>query len=242
MPDSLYSIIRDTTSYILRTDVVSFYKDLADAQSTQFTIIISVIGVIFAVVVGATWWWNYKGAKSQISEEILSNINILDTRFDEFKSCVNDSLNDIVEKKINEHLEKSITDFTKRTDDILKDHEANLSTFQNDVDNRINAQQAELCRVFAVHCDSTKSYYNAFTWWFSAFKFYHGLDNGEFTQISIRAALQALNNLEKKDVKKDNLSDYIQQIKDNVPDILKSERDEMINRIKVLTESDNKIE
>lgn len=242
MSDSLISTIRDTTSYVLRSDVVDFYKDLADAQSAQFTILISVIGVIFAVVVGATWWWNYKGAKSQISEEILSNINILDTKFDEFKKSVVESLDDIIEKRINEHLDKSITDFTNRTDDILKEHEDKLNTFQKEVDDRINGQQAELCRVFAVHCDSTKSYYNAFTWWFYAFQYYYDLGNGEFTQISIKAALQALNNLEKKDVKKDDLSEYIRQIQENVPDILKSEKDEMISRIKVLSEPDNKTE
>lgn len=238
MLDSSISIIRDTTSYLLRTDVVDFYKDLAETQSTQFTILIGVIGVIFTVVVGATWWWNYKGAKSQISEEILSNKTLLDNQFDEFKNSVRVSLDDKIEKRIDAHLDESISEFTKKTDKALKDYEDKLMAFQNDMNKRIKAQQAELCRVYAVHCDSTKSYYNAFTWWFSAFKYYNDLGNGEFTQISIKAALAALRNLEKKDVKKEDLSSYIKQIMDTVPDILSSEREEMISQIKTLTEQE----
>lgn len=245
MTDSLQNVVKDTTEYILRSDVMDFYKDLAEMQSTQFTILVAVIGVVFAAVVGATWWWNYKGAKSQISEEIKSSTTNLQNMYDELEIKFNGFKEDL-QKSVSEQIERSVTqifndgiaDFDGKVDDIIKKNEEKLLSFQKDVDNRITDQQAELSRVFALHCNSKKSYYNGFAWWIKAAKLYNEVKNGEFTQIAVRAALNSLKKVEKKSVKPDALKEYIQEVKNTIPDYLKSERDEIIKLINELTAPD----
>lgn len=237
MKDSLIYAVRDSSSYILKADVLDFYKDLANAQSTQFTILITVISVIFAIIMLATCWWNYRGAKSQISEEITLGIKDVETKFNSFKDDINQSLENMIDATLNTRLNESIKDFNNKIDEILLQQEKKLSDFQKDIDNKTSGQQAELSRVFAVHCESSKLYYNAFTWWFSAAVLYNELQNGEFTQIAVKASLESLKNIEQSDLDVEELTGYVQQVKDNVPDVLKAERDEMIKRIEELIQS-----
>lgn len=238
----ILSVVNDTTSYIAKGDLVDFYKDIASAQSTQFTIIIAVIGVVFTVVIGATWWWNYKGAKAQINEEMntaTAEIQKLsaevDVKFNAFKQEIHALIDKKIADSIDEHLSQKLADYTEQIELIDKKNEDKLNDFQKTINNTITKQRAELSRVFALHCNSTSSFYSSFTWWVQAFELYNEIEIGEFAQISIKYALTALKKVKKEDVKKDDLSFYIERIKSGVPDILYSERKELLELLESLS-------
>ena len=238
----LVSVVSDTTSYLAKADVVEFYKDIASAQSSQFTIIITVIGVVFTVVVGATWWWNYRGAKAQITEEMnaakadVQKLSVeVDEKFNAFKTDVLELIDQSIETSIDAHLSQKLDEYTDRINSIDRKNEAQLNDFQETINNTITKQRAELSRVFALHCNSTSSFYNSFTWWIQAFELYQEVEMGEFAQISIKSALGALNNVKKEDIKKDDLPSYIERIQNGVPDILSSERKELLELLEKLS-------
>ena len=238
----LLSVVNDTTSYIAKGDLVDFYKDIASAQSTQFTIIIAVIGVVFTVVIGATWWWNYKGAKAQINEEMntaTAEIQKLsaevDVKFNAFKQEIHALIDKKIADSIDEHLSQKLADYTEQIELIDKKNEDKLNDFQETINNTITKQRAELSRVFALQCNSTSLFYNSFTWWVQAFELYNEIEIGDLAQISIKSALIALKKVKKEDVKKDDLSSYIERIKSGVPDILYSERKELLELLESLS-------
>ena len=68
--EQVRQVVIDSVKYVRSSDVSAFYADLADKQATQFTILISVLCGIIVIVIGATWWWNYRGAKQQIKDEV----------------------------------------------------------------------------------------------------------------------------------------------------------------------------
>lgn len=231
----LLSVVNDTTSYIAKGDLVDFYKDIASAQSTQFTIIITVIGVVFTVVVGATWWWNYKGAKAQINEEMNTATDEIqklsaevDVKFNAFKQEIHALIDKKIADSIDEHLSQKLADYTEQIELIDKKNEDKLKDFQEKVDDEIRMHQADLNRVFALHCNTLEVYFQGFCWWLSAFELYMKLDEGNLAQISINQALNALKNVKKEDVDEEKLNDYKERIKTNVPAILSSERKELL--------------
>lgn len=241
MNSFLISVVNDTTSYIAKGDLVDFYKDIASAQSTQFTIIVAVIGVVFTVVIGATWW-NYKGAKAQINDEMnaakaeIQKLSAdVDEKFIAFKQEIHALIDKRVAESIDEHLSQKLADYTEQIELIDKKNEDKLNDFQKTINNTITKQRAELSRVFALHCNSTSSFYSSFTWWVQAFELYNEIEIGEFAQISIKYALTALKKVKKEDVKKDDLSFYIERIKSGVPDILYSERKELLELLESLS-------
>ena len=98
-------IVIDSVEYIRSSDVSAFYADLADKQATQFTILISIICGIVVFIIGATWWWNYRGAKQQISEEISMNKETLMRLFRQQAKKVNDILRNYEQKYKNDKIE-----------------------------------------------------------------------------------------------------------------------------------------
>lgn len=238
MNDCLFSIL-NAALVMDNEELIDFYKDLAATQSNQFTILVTVIGVVFTVVVGATWWWNYRGAKSQINDDMNAARNDfsqlmseMEVKFNSFKTEMQESMNDMIEKSIDSHLSLKLTEYTEQIERIDKKNEEKLNDFQDTVNRKITAQQAELNRVFALHCKSVKAYYNAFIWWLDAFELYNNIDDGKLAQISIKAAIKALKQVKKEDVTdKEELTSYADRIKNIVPDILSSERKELLELI-----------
>ncbi len=235
----LFSVVNDTTSYIAKGD---FYKDIASAQSAQFTVIVAVVSVVFAAVIGATWWWNYKGAKAQINDEMnvtKAEIHKLSTELDEkfiaFKQEIHALIDKKVEESIDEHLSQKLADYTEQIELIGKKNEDQLNDFQETINKKITEQRAELSRVFALHCNSTSSFYSSFTWWVKAFELYNEVEKGEFAQLSIKSALAALKKVKKEDFKKDDLLLYNERIKNGIPDILASERRELLKLLETLS-------
>lgn len=263
--EQLRTVTIDTIEYIKRSDVADFYANIADKQATQFTILISVLCGIVVVLIGMTWWWNYKASKQQITDEISLAKSKLDKDVDDakeaikrlfnaYKSNVDDLLKDYeekfngfkgalqesVNKQIDKKTDESVTNFTKKfqdnIDELKNTQKEELKQFQDETTQKINEHQAELSRIFALHCESSNSFFIAANWWLKAAKLYKKIDAQVFVGISVNAILSAI---EEIDIEKDgnDISDYEEMITDAqeiIPDILKQERDKIISKLKDL--------
>lgn len=74
-------VIKDTVAVLDASKVAEFYADMLDKQQGQFNILLVVIGFIVTIVMGATWIWNHKFSKAQISEEIQAGLKEMHDRF-----------------------------------------------------------------------------------------------------------------------------------------------------------------
>lgn len=248
MNEFLVSSLSDTLSFVLKEDLIDFYKDIASAQSNQFTILVAVIIGVFTVVIGATWWWNYKGAKSQINEEmgvvrtdVQQLSDELDKKFNAFKQEIYELIDQKIIASIDTHFSQKLDEYSDQISAIDNKNEELLNEFQETINKQITEQRAELSRVFALHCKANSSLYNAFTWWVKAFELYNEIENGKFAQISIKAALVALKDVNKDEVNIEEIPSYVERIKNGVPDILSSERKELLELLDKLCHSeDNK--
>ncbi len=240
-------IVIDSVEYIRSSDVSTFYADLADKQATQFTILISIICGIVVFIIGATWWWNYRGAKQQISEEISMNKETLMRLFRQQAKKVNDILHNYEQKHKNDkvELQKSINNqIDKKTkhsqhtlkesfDSFEKSQKEELEKSLKSVEKQIKQDQAELSRIFALHCASTNSHYNAVTWWLAAAKLYKETDNDYFLGIAIRAIEDLLNQIKSSEDNAD-WDDLIEKVEEVTPDIMRIEKDKIIKKMKEL--------
>jgi F0F1-type ATP synthase membrane subunit b/b' len=240
-------IVIDSVEYIRSSDVSAFYADLADKQATQFTILISIICGIVVFIIGATWWWNYRGAKQQISEEISMNKETLMRLFRQQAKKVNDILRNYEQKYKNDKIElqKSINNQidqkSRHTQHELKEviesfekvQKDEIERNQKEVEKKIKEEQAELSRIFALHCTSTNSHYVAITWWLAAAKLYKETDNEYFLGIAIRAIEDLLNQI-KTPEDNANWDDLIGMVEKVTPDIMSIEKDKIIKRMKEL--------
>jgi hypothetical protein len=156
-------------------------------------------------------------------------------KFNAFKQEIHALIDKKIADSIDEHLSQKLADYTEQIELIDKKNEDELKDFQETINNTITKQRAELSRVFALQCKSTSSFYNSFTWWVQAFELYNEIEIGDLAQISIKSALTALKKVKKEDVKKDDLSFYIERIKSGVPDILSSERTELLELLESLS-------
>lgn len=248
--EQVKTIVVDTVEYVKSTDVSAFYADLAEKQATQFQVLTYAILAIMVIVVGATWWWNYRGAKQQIKEEI-DNYKSIQTRwlrqqaektnkilqeyehkFETDKTELQKSINNQIDRKF-----KEATDDLKGSFDSFEEtQKEELEKLKEQTERKIKYDQAELSRIFALHCASTNSYYNALSWWLSAAKLYRETENDHFLSISIRAAKDVL--YEIKDIPEDaDWDSLIEKTKEACPNILHQERDIMIKKMQELKDN-----
>ena len=242
--EQVRQVVIDSVEYVRKSDVAAFYADLADKQATQFTVLISIICGIVVFIIGATWWWNYRGAKQQISEEISTNKETLMRLFRQQSKNVNNILRNYEQKYKNDKIElqKSINNQidkkTKHSQHTLKDtfdsfeksQKEEIDKSQRIVEKQIKRDQAELSRIFALHCDFTNSYYNAVSWWLSAAQLYKETENDYFLGISIRAVLDDLGKITEP-TNDANWDELIEKAKDVTPKILSDEREQIIKKM-----------
>lgn len=212
-------VIKDTVAVLDASKVAEFYADMLDKQQGQFNILLVVIGFIVTIVMGATWIWNHKYSKAQISEEIQAGLNTLNARFEEHKSTTKEEVASLVEEKM---------------DELSASMKKELDSYKATISRENRKMKSDVCRVFALHCNSTESYYNCATWWLAAFEEYVALDDGKFEQISIEAFVDALTSSEKSETlserQLDSLKDLEKDIK-KIPDVFTEQR---INAQKLL--------
>ncbi|MBO7145501.1 MAG: hypothetical protein J6W13_11835 [Salinivirgaceae bacterium] len=245
------SIVIDSVEYIKKSDVLNFYSDIADKQATQFTILISVLCGIVVILLGATWWWNYRAAKQQIRDDIntekiiLSKIlrkkmNEMDAFMDKQNQRYNSEkeiLQNAIEKKINLKYEQTNADIKLITDEYKKELIEEINNHKNSVDHQIKEDQANINRIFALHSDFTGLYYIASTWWLSAAENYKEIGNDYFFGLCIdrlKASLYNCKDSELDIIGIEDLKSQIKKVENIVPILIKKEKDEIINRLKEL--------
>lgn len=234
---------------LTNADMLSFYQDIMDRQATQFSIWTVVLSIVFTAVVGATWWWNYRGARLQITseiedkvkeldkryEEFINVVTAFDSRFSEFKNSTTKEIEDSIEIKSKEAFDRCLEEY-KDDIKILSDQQSEqLKSLKEKLDKRIRAQQAAISRVFALHCSSTGDMFNSFEWWISAVEHYSFLSSNKFTQISVNSALEALRSVTSEDVEDHDVMKNIERVGKVVPPVFHEEREEMTKLLKNLT-------
>jgi len=221
-------IIRDTIGVIDAAKVAEFYSEMIDKQQSQFNILLVVIGFIVTIVMGATWLWNHKISKMQISEEIQAGLKELQDRFEEHRSATKE----VVDAQIKEKM-----------DDLSASMKKELDTYQEKISKDNRKMKANICRVFALHCSAGKSYFNSASWWLSAFGEYVALEDGEFEQISIDAFVRALTNCEKSETITDNQAETLADLEKDVkkiPDVFTEQRNKAKKLLKQIADKAKK--
>lgn len=251
------TIIIDSVEYIQKSDVTAFYMDMMDKQANQFSIILTAIGIIFAIVVGATWWWNYKGAKQQINEEISTakqSLNKLfnahkkttdlalkryEENFNGFKGSLQKSINKQIEETIKNSFALKYEDFNNKVLDVDNKSKAQLDKMQEEVYNKLTSQQAKISRIFALFCTSSNRNLIAINWWIDALNCYAKILNDIWVGKScdgLKALLEQIddNQITEEDIPPSDFSNKIKLIESVVPLTRKSDKEYIIQRLKAI--------
>lgn len=253
--EQVRQVVIDSVEYVRSSDVSAFYADLADKQSTQFTILISVLCGIIVIVIGATWWWNYIGAKQQIKDEIenlkasLVRMLRLQVRdFEKQQQAFNQQYNSdkiTLEESLKEYVEKGSKEIEERLKGQIDTYEADqnkaLSNLQKDTESKIKMDRAELSRLFALYTTSQKSYMSSIPWLLNAAKLYKELEEEEILGHVIRALRDNLQEVET--INKDkNIDSLIKDVKETIPPLMQTEKDEIISKLEELKKKQEKNE
>ena len=145
------------------------------------------------------------------------------------KAELQKSINNQIDKK-SRHTQYELKEVIESFEKVQKDK---MEKNQKEVEKKIKEEQAELSRIFALHCASTNSHYIAVTWWLAAAKLYKETDNEYFLGIAIRAIEDILNQI-KTPEDNANWDDLIEKVKEVTPDIMSIERDKIIKKMKEL--------
>lgn len=226
------TIVRDTVEVINASQVTAFYSDLIDKQQGQFNILLVAIGVIVAAVLTATWWWNYKASRAQITKEIQDGIVKYQRLFAAHKSSTEKMINEEVDKRVKAQMDV----LSAKTKDELESYKMSIT---------LNSKKmnANLCRVFALHCATDKDYFYSANWWLSAFEDYLEVKDGEFEQISIDAYVSALESCFKDDTLSDDQKESLDDMKERtskIPDVFTDQRNKAKSLLKKIEDKAKK--
>ena len=250
-------IVIDTVEYILKSDVTAFYADMMEKQTNQFTIILTAIGIIFAVTVGATWWWNYKGAKQQISEEVntakqslnkLFNANKngiekelkkYENQFNGFKGSLQKSVNIQIDEAIKAGFEKYLEEFNKKVSEIESKNTKQIEEIKQSTLKESYSQTASTSRIFALYCSSNKRYLSSISWWINALKHYALSGNERWVGKScegLRSILEETDLSKINESTEHNFAEDIKIIEKYVPLSRQTDRKYFIKRLNEINE------
>jgi len=245
------SIIVDSIEYVKKSDVLQFYSDIADKQATQFTILISVLCGVVVVLLGATWWWNYRAAKQQIKDdinteketltrllrnklkEIYTTIEKQQNEFKSQKGAFQKSVNNQIDAKYKQLNTDIASDIAKYKEELI----GKINEHKSNVERQLNEDQANLNRIFALHCDSTNYYYIASSWWLSAAEKYKEIGEGYFFGICVKGIKESLEKCKESELDNvdiEELQSQINRVNKIVPDIIKTDRDSIIKKMNEL--------
>ena len=203
----------DSLSVIDATSVAAFYSDMIDKQQGQFNILLIVIGLIVTFIAGWTWWWNAKGAKAQITEEVQTGL-------------------ENSKQQLNEEITKQVKE---QTDAISASIKKELENTRESISKDNRKMKSNLCRVFACQCSTDKSHFNSATWWIAALDEYVKLEDGRFEQISVDAFVdeldKSLKNEKLAETQIESIPDLKERIK-RIPDVFTDQRNKAKNLVK----------
>ena len=202
-------LVNDTIEYLVKSDVVAFYSDMMEKQATSFTILISVMSAVFVAIIGATWWWNYKGAKQQIKEEIAI------AKEDIQKECEKSNQEQLTTAR--EELQQSAE---RQLQDALTKQAADYEQYKNQTNDEITMQSAELARIFALFCYTTRDYIHSLQWWINALDSYAAIKNDYSVGMAIENIVILLKDLDHIDVTKAemDIDEYEAVVRESIPD------------------------
>lgn len=246
--EQVRQVVIDSVEYVRRSDVAAFYADLVDKQATQFTILISVLCGIIVIVIGATWWWNYRDAKQQIKDEIetlkTSLVRMLRLQVREFEkkqqtfSQQYDSDKIALEEATKDNIEKGLKDIEERLkgqiDSYEEDHNKAIENLQKNTESAVKMDRAELSRLFALYTTSQKSYKSSISWLLNAAKLYKELEEEEILGHVIKALR---NNVKEVDtISKEEIDSFIKDVRETIPPLMQTEKDEILSKLEELKE------
>lgn len=251
------SIVVDSIEYVKKSDVLQFYSDIADKQATQFTILISVLCGVVVVLLGATWWWNYRAAKQQIKDDINTKkktlTRLLRNKLKEINTTIEKQQNDFksqkgtFQKSINNQIDAKYSllnsDLKSEVDNYREELIETINKHKDNVEHQFKEEQANLSRLFALHCDSINSHYIASTWWLSAAENYKETGDEDFFGICIRSmkdSLKKCNDSDTKGIDIEELQSQIDRVNKTVPDIIKTDRESIVEKLNGLIDLKNK--
>lgn len=207
-------MVNDTIEYLEKSDVIAFYSDMMDKQATQFAIIVSVISAVFVIATGATWWWNSRGAKQQIKDEVNTAKQVLnklyknhqkaienilknyENEFNEYKGSLQESVNLQIESKINEAILEETEKLNKHMDEVDEHSMKEIEALKKKTIKDITEQKAELARIFALYCRNVKAPLTSVTWWIEALKNYALVKNEEWVGRSCESIVKLLKDVD----------------------------------------------
>src|ERR1700740_1955960 len=103
-------------SQVTSQQLVDVYKFIAEQQSNDRTLFVSLFIGITVLLLGATWWWNREGAKRYIHDSIKEGIK-------QEMEIVNQNIVNIVSEEISRELQKEIN----RVENNMASYERNTS-------------------------------------------------------------------------------------------------------------------
>lgn len=245
-------MVNDTIEYLVKSDVAAFYADMMDKQATQFTTLVAVICGVFAIAVGATWWWNYRGAKQQIKEEVgtakqamyklyKSHQKAVDellkqyeTEFNGFKDSIRQSIDTQIDAKTKTEVLAETEKLKEHMDEVDKHSMQEIDNLKNQMINDITSQKAELCRIFALYCNNVKAPLTSVTWWIEALKNYAIIKNEEWVGRACESIVNILKDVDLTKIKKgsyDNLDEDIETIKQYLPATRTSDKHIILDKL-----------
>lgn len=210
----------DSLSRIM--SVPEVYSNMVSYQSTQFTILIAALCGIVIVIVGATWFWNYKGAKIAIKTEVDNSMKPVRKLLNSYSASA--------KKMVKEEVQNAIEEQNKSFDE-------KFEMFKKSVDEDNRRSKAELYRIFALHCTSTNSYLIGAQWWFGAAELYQETNTSELVGISVNSAVEALSNSVASETIVEEDREKLEDIEESInkiPDILSAKRREAKRLLKQL--------
>lgn len=245
--EQVKQVVIDSVEYVRSSDVSAFYADLADKQAIQFTILISVLCGIIVIVIGATWWWNYRGAKQQIKDEVdnlktsLVRMLRLQVRdFEKQQQAFNqryDTDKITIEKSLKKYVEKESKETEERLKGQIDNYEADqnkaLSDLQKNTESKIKMDRAELSRLFALYNTSQENYMSSIPWLLNAAKLYKELEEEEILGHVIRALRDNIKEVETFSKDKD-IDRLIKDVKKTIPPLMQTEKDEILSKLEEL--------
>ena len=251
-------LVNDTIEYLVKSDVVAFYSEMMDKQATQFGILVGVISGVFVLALGATWWWNFVGAKQQIKEEVSAAKQAMnklyknhqkaiddilkkyEKEFNGFKGSLQKSVNLQIDSKIGDAITKEIEKLNQHMVDVDKHSMQEIEALKKKTINDITEQKAELNRLFALYCNNVKAPITSVTWWIEALKNYALINNEEWVGRSCESIVKLLKEVDTTKLDKKNyeyLDDDIETINQYLPMTRQSDKQFILNKLNEIKKS-----
>lgn len=214
---------------IEKAEVIDFYKEMLNNQSTNFWALIIFFLTITTALIGATWIWNFYYAKKQIKSEV-------DEQIREAEEKLNTKYDKLLEDKL-EGIESSLKE---KYDELLREE---IVKIDSKYDLKIAKINADTSRLFYNVSFKENHYKVSLIWLSLALESYIKLALDEPIRDTIERMLFVLNI---SGIKEDNNDggmfnpDKIISVVNKAPQILKKEKDEIIKILNSLRTDTNK--